>query len=216
MSLIQNGSVTKSSYVVDCFSCKESFDALDSIWCNCLTEERTIVCPRCLNCFCKSNATYREHFWSQAPEALWDRKMQENEKNFRLNLNPDPRHTKHPLILVVADSEQTRKIAIHMVESLGYAAIHASNGAEGIEVANKYLPELIITEALMPKMDGREMCRRLKANQLTNKIKVIVTTALYTQSKFRSEAFRTFHVDEYLSKPLSIRDLQGVLQKQLA
>lgn len=213
--LLAAGNHERVTYFVSCHSCKESFDALDTIWCNCLTSERTLVCPSCMNCFCKASRQYTESFWAHAPQALWDRKIMEQGERGLLNPNPRVWETRHPLVMVVYDSEQMQKMAIHMVRKLGFEAIHASNGEEGLTLAKQYQPEMILTDALMPKMDGREMCRRLKEDPETASIKVAVTTALYTQSKYRFEAFRAFHVDEYLSEPLSFRELQAVLQKHI-
>lgn len=205
----------KVSYFVRCASCKEAFETLDADWCSCVTEERTLVCPMCHSCFCRSPQQYKADFWADAPQVLWDRRMAEHEDNFELKPNPLPYEVKRPMVLVIDDSRDLLRIAKHIIASLGYGAIHASTGEEGLELARMYLPNLIITDSLLPKMDGREMCRRLKESQDTAGIKIAVTTALYTQSKYRSEAFRTFHVDEYLNKPLSFPELHGLLQKYL-
>jgi threonine dehydratase len=205
----------KIPYLVRCCSCKQEFDALDTHWCSCLAEERSLVCPHCASCSCKAPQQYRTEFWANAPQVLWDSRMVEHEGSFELRPNPLPYEVKRPTVLVVDDSRDLMRIAKHIISSLGYGTIHAFTGEEGLELAKMYLPNLIITDSLLPKMDGREMCRRLKESQETAGIKVVVTTALYTQSKYRSEAFRTFHVDEYLNKPLSFAELRGLLQKYL-
>jgi CheY-like chemotaxis protein len=80
---------------------------------------------------------------------------------------------------------------------------------------SRYQPDLVLTDAFMPRVDGREMCGRLKSNPATSGLKVIIMTALYTAARYRSEAFRDFHADDYLSKPLEFKDLRAVLQKHL-
>lgn len=213
--LLTRSATERKPYLVRCWSCKQEFDALDAGWCSCLTPERTLVCPHCRSCFCKSQQEYKNQFWTAAPQLLWDRRMTELEGNFELKPNPLPSEVKRPMVLVVDDSRDLMKIAKHIITTLGYGTIHAFTGEEGLELAKMYLPNLIITDSLLPKMDGREMCRQLKESQETAGIRVVVTTALYTQSKYRSEAFRTFHVDEYLNKPLSFAELHGLLQKYL-
>ena len=64
------------------------FDALDASWCSCLVTERTLVCPHCLQCFCKAPAAYKSRFWSNAPKALWDRKFKEHNEDFTPPANP--------------------------------------------------------------------------------------------------------------------------------
>lgn len=202
-------------YRIECFTCRESFDAMEAVFCNCLTPERTLVCPSCLNCFCRAPSNYKDRFWQNAPQSMWDREAEEHRHDAAVRPNPEPFEVIRPLVLVVDDDERTRKMALKVIEGLGYGAVIATDGESGLRMARKYLPELVLTDALMPRMDGREMCRRLKEDLATAKIKVVITTSLYTQSKYRTEAFKQFHVDEYLSKPLSFNDLRGVLQKYM-
>lgn len=203
------------TYIVRCYTCGMGFESTGAAWCNCITEERSLVCPQCHHCFCKSSPKYKNDFWTKAPQVLWDRRMNEHAETFDLKPNPLPHEVTRPMVLVIDDSRDLMRIAKHMIAGMGYGAIHAFTGEEGLDLARMYLPNLIITDSLLPKMDGREMCRRLKESQETAGIRVVVTTALYTQSKYRSEAFRTFHVDEYLNKPLSHAELQSLLQKYL-
>ena len=99
------------------------------------------------------------------------------------------------------------------LEELGYGAVLARDGLEGIALASRYRPDVVLADAFMPKMDGREMCRRLKASPVTAQLKVVIMTAVYTAARYRSEAFREFHADDYLSKPLELKDLRAVLQR---
>jgi CheY-like chemotaxis protein len=122
---------------------------------------------------------------------------------------------KHPLILIVEPDEHIQRMAKHILEDLGYSVVLASDGKDGLVMAREYLPELIITAALMPVLDGREMCRLIKERPETSGIKVAVMSALYTQQKYHAEAFRRFRVDEYLNKPLKMKDLHALLQKHL-
>jgi CheY-like chemotaxis protein len=67
----------------------------------------------------------------------------------------------------------------------------------------------------MPKMDGREMAKKIKTDPDLAKTKVIIMTSLYTGTKYKSEAFRQYRVDDYLSKPLDFTQLRMLLQKHL-
>jgi CheY-like chemotaxis protein len=206
----------KESYVVACHGCRGSFDAMDTSWCSCISAERTLVCPRCLACFCKAPATYKSGFWSQAPKSLWDRKFEEhNAYQVEVPENPAPENVVRPLVLIVEDEKPIRKVAARVVESLGYGIVLATNGEEGLELARRYKPDLVLSDALMPRMDGREMCRRLKDDPETAGIKVIVMTSLYKSVKYRNEAKKSFRVDGYVDKPLDFQQLQTILQQQL-
>ncbi len=80
-------------------------------------------------------------------------------------------------VLVVDDEENIIQILEFSIEAEGYEVITALNGEEAIKKARKEQPNLIILDIMMPKVDGYEVCRVLKANPLTKKIPVILLTA---------------------------------------
>jgi CheY-like chemotaxis protein len=206
---------TPETYSAACQNCGSAFDTLDAPWCSCLVTERTLVCPHCLQCFCKAPASYKSRFWSSAPKGLWDRKFKEHHEDFTPPANPEPDAVTRPLVLVVDDEKDIQRVASRVIQSLGYGLVLAHNGEEGLELARRYQPDLVLTDALMPRMDGREMARRLKEEGAAGGPKVVVMTALYTNVKYRTEGFKTYKVDDYLAKPLAFDDLRTVLQKHL-
>jgi CheY-like chemotaxis protein len=59
------------------------------------------------------------------------------------------------------------------------------------------------------------MCRRLKANPETASMKIVIATSVYTASRYKYEAYKEFQADDYLSKPLELASLAGLLRKYL-
>jgi signal transduction histidine kinase/ligand-binding sensor domain-containing protein/DNA-binding response OmpR family regulator len=108
-------------------------------------------------------------------------------------------------ILIVEDNKSLRQ-QIAGVLSEKYAVKEAIDGTDGLEKANKHLPDLIITDIMMPRMDGTEMCRLLKTNIDTCHIPVIMLTAKGSVED-RIDGFRT-GADEYLPKPFDMRLLE--------
>ena len=202
-------------YAVSCFSCQARFDALASQWCSCLTGTRTLVCPMCGSCFCKAIAAYKQKFWEHAPQSLGDRAIAEKKNGFQPPPNPPVHSVSRPLVLVVDDEPDVQRAALLALQELGCGAVLAADGMEGFELACRYRPDLVLADAFMPKLDGREMCRRLKKNSATADLKVVIMTAVYTAARYRSEAFREFNADDYLAKPLEFRELKAVLARQL-
>jgi DNA-binding response OmpR family regulator len=203
------------SYIIPCFNCRNTFDAMASEWCSCLTKERTLVCTNCLACFCKAPPSYKEKFWMSAPAHLNERKPAELRKQEGvLAPNPPRQAVSRPLVLCVEDDEDIQIIVQRVCSNLGYGFVHAENGVDGLEVARSYEPNLILADAFMPKLDGREMCRMYK-EEAEGDCAVIVMTGLYTDTKYRSEALKRFHVDEYLAKPVAVTELVHLLQKHL-
>ncbi len=201
-------------YDVKCWKCSELFDALEAEWCACLNQERTLVCPHCKSCFCNASFGYKKQFWAGAPQTQWDRKSSEHQKADAFE-NPAPEAVRRPLVLLVDDEPVTRAIAIRVIEKLGYGLIVACDGEEGLALAGIYRPELVLTDAMMPKLDGREMGRRIKGDAATASTFIVVMTSLYKDSRYKSEALGHFASDEYLTKPLAADRLQSVLQRFL-
>jgi two-component system alkaline phosphatase synthesis response regulator PhoP len=80
-------------------------------------------------------------------------------------------------ILVVDDEVNITQILEFSIGAEGYEVITASNGEEAIDMARREQPDLIILDIMMPKIDGYEACRILKANPLTKGIPVVLLTA---------------------------------------
>lgn len=203
------------TYAVSCHACQATFDALDTPWCSCLVTERTLVCPTCLACFCKAKPQYKQGFWRSAPKSLWERKLTEHRHAGELPPNPPPTEAVRPLVLLVDDERDIQRVAASAILSLGYGLAVARNGQEGLALAREYRPDLVLSDALMPGLDGREMCRRIKEDPENSRVRTVVMTALYTAVKYKTEAIRAFGVDDYLTKPLEFALLRDVLQKHL-
>jgi len=201
----------KIEYQVTCYTCRAPFDAMEASWCGCLFKDRSLVCPSCLKCFCKAPIAFKQNFWIEAPKEMWDRKLKaEPETRVNLPLGEVGR----PLVLLVEDEPDIRTVAIRAIEGLGYALVVAKDGAEGLELARHYKPELVLSDAFMPKMDGREMCMRIKDEADLAGTKVVVMTSMFTIAK-KYEALKDFRADDFLAKPLDFTQLQETLNKYL-
>ncbi|MEA2569083.1 MAG: hypothetical protein QOI24_1084 [Acidobacteriota bacterium] len=213
---VVNNSENDGSYSVVCANCRITFDAADADWCSCLTKERTLVCTNCLTCFCKAPPSYKEKFWVQAPPRLFERKSAElRRQEGDVMPNVEPEDVRRPLVELVEDDEDIQVIVQRVCANLGYGFVSATNGQDGLSVARRYRPNLILSDAFMPKLDGREMCRILREEPGGADIKMVVMTGLYTDTKYKSEALKRFHIDDYLSKPVAITDLINLLQRHL-
>jgi CheY-like chemotaxis protein/MinD-like ATPase involved in chromosome partitioning or flagellar assembly len=108
-------------------------------------------------------------------------------------------------ILVVDDELDTLKLVGMMLESKGYEIIAASNGQKALTLAKNELPNLILLDVLMPGMDGYEVTRRLRQDEATNRIPIIMFTAKHGMDSrvLGLEA----GADAYLTKPISTREL---------
>lgn len=85
---------------------------------------------------------------------------------------------KKKIILVVEDEEPLQMVLRDVLTVEGYTPLLASDGIEGLEMALREHPDLILLDILMPKMDGLEMLKKLRADAWGNKVPVIVLTNL--------------------------------------
>lgn len=204
--------MTHSAYNVNCLSCKTTFDALRAPWCDCLVKERSFVCPHCGKCFCKAPFAERRKFWADAPQEVWDRKLAEKSAVSEWT-NPHPDEVRRPLVLLVDDEPDIRTVAQRVIVEAGFGLVMAKDGREGLDLAALYRPEVVLTDVMMPKIDGREMAVKIKTDPATSKARVIMMTSLYTDPRYKYEALRDFKADDYVSKPLDVTQLLAVLVK---
>ena len=110
-----------------------------------------------------------------------------------------------PLLLIIDDNTDIRKM-IRELLSAEYRVIEAHNGKDGIRLASKYVPDLIICDVMMPVMDGLECCRRIKNEITTSHIPVLMLTAC-SMDEQRIQGYES-GADGYLSKPFNSRMLR--------
>jgi signal transduction histidine kinase/DNA-binding response OmpR family regulator len=114
-----------------------------------------------------------------------------------------------PLVLIVEDNDDVRTfIRTSLSGHAGaetYRIIEAANGEAGLQLAQQQVPDLVITDLMMPKMDGYAVCKRLKQDERTSHIPVIMLTARADLDS-KLEGLET-GADTYLSKPFSQREL---------
>lgn len=107
-------------------------------------------------------------------------------------------------VLIIDDNADIRTLVSGLLCDK-YVVIQAANGLQGIKLASKYSPDLVICDVMMPEMDGMETCRRLKAEITTSHIPVLMLTAC-SMDEQRIEGYAC-GADAYLSKPFNSRVL---------
>lgn len=114
-----------------------------------------------------------------------------------------------PIILVVEDNSDLRNY-ISEIFMDDYQFIKAENGEEGLEMAINFIPDLIISDVMMPKMDGYQLCEKLKTDERTSHVPIILLTAR-SDKQSRIEGLK-FGADDYLTKPFDADELNVRIQ----
>jgi signal transduction histidine kinase/DNA-binding response OmpR family regulator/ligand-binding sensor domain-containing protein len=118
-----------------------------------------------------------------------------------------------PLLLVVEDHTDLRKFIISCLGN-DYEYLEASNGQEGLKLALDQVPALILSDVMMPEMDGIEMCNKIKRDNRTNHIPVILLTAKASDESKLSGL--EIGADDYLIKPFDKHELVFKIKNQIA
>lgn len=113
---------------------------------------------------------------------------------------PEPAGPEAPLLLLVEDNPDVRQYLTEIFRP-AYRLLSAGEGAEGLRLALQHQPDVVVSDIMMPEMDGLELCRRLKTDITTSHIPVILLTAR-TSLVFRAEGLET-GADDYVTKPFS-------------
>ena len=116
-------------------------------------------------------------------------------------------------ILIVGDEPAVAENLQALLTAKGYQSRHASDGAEAVALAKKEQPDLMLLDIMLPKMDGFDVCRLVKADPATNKIKIIVVTGLGRMSDVET-AF-SYGASDYIIKPFDSERLFKKLEKVL-
>ena len=114
-------------------------------------------------------------------------------------------------ILIIEDNADMRTYIKSCIQHLNYKILEAEDGQEGIEKAQKYMPDLIISDVMMPRKDGFEVTSAIRQDVRTSHIPIVLLTAKAALES-RLEGFQR-GADAYLSKPFSPQELLVRIQK---
>ena len=117
-------------------------------------------------------------------------------------------------VLVVDDVAYSRRSLRSVFFSAGYAVLTADDGQDALAIVQRELPDLVVTDILMPRMDGFQLCRAIKTDARTAKIPVVFYTGSYNEPADR-EFGLSLGAAAYLVKPLEPRELISEVTKAI-
>ena len=114
------------------------------------------------------------------------------------------------IILVVDRDPHVRELEAHFLNEAGYSVEFEQNGHGALEQARKLVPDIVITEILVPMLDGLALCRRIKADPVTRETAVVVFSILSAADRAREAG-----ADAFLRKPLAEHALVDTVRRLL-
>jgi two-component system, OmpR family, response regulator RpaA len=109
-------------------------------------------------------------------------------------------------VLVIDDDELVSRTLQRTLKIYGYNTMVANGGTEGMQLARRHRPDLVVLDIIMPGVDGYQVCRQFRGDPLLKEVPILFLTAK-AKDEDKIEGFRA-GADDYLSKPFNIEELQ--------
>jgi len=116
-------------------------------------------------------------------------------------------------VLVVDDDQSIQRVLVQTLQLEGYEVATASDGVEALESLQGQLPDVVILDVMMPKLDGLDVLKRMRADERTHTVPVILLTARSSQEDIW-EGWQS-GVDYYMTKPFDVEELLRFLSHVL-
>jgi DNA-binding response OmpR family regulator len=125
-------------------------------------------------------------------------------------MTDDAVEREQPIVLAADDDEDILELIAFRLEHSGYTVLQARDGQEALDLARTAKPDLAVLDVMMPKLDGFEVTRRLREDDSTTRIPIILLTAR-TQEADVQRGFDA-GADDYIRKPFSPQELRARVQ----
>ncbi|MBL4889079.1 MAG: response regulator [Candidatus Lindowbacteria bacterium] len=158
-------------------------------------------------------STFTITFDVKTPEASTDDDLVQNtdlKSEVAINQSTIERDPSKKLILIVDDQADARYLLREMLAELDCQIIEASGGQAGVDMAQKFLPDLITLDVMMPGKDGLTVLNELKAESKTREIPVVVISIVANDNRSKLSSAHA-----YINKPVSSQDVLQVVREGL-
>lgn len=125
-------------------------------------------------------------------------------------MTDDGAGSEQAVVLAADDDEDILELVVFRLERSGYTVLRARDGAEALELARASKPDLAVLDVMLPKIDGFELTRRLREDESTRSMPIILLTARSQEADVQ----RGFDAgaDDYIRKPFSPQELRARVQ----
>jgi len=116
------------------------------------------------------------------------------------------------LALIIDDEAHILSLLSDTLKSKGFKTITARNGQKGLELFEKHSPDLVITDVMLPRIDGMSLVKKFREHPHGKNLPIIVISAVFKDYEYQNKAIKDFNVD-YLVKPFTLTRMMKVLKK---
>ena len=124
-----------------------------------------------------------------------------------------PEQNHRPVVLVVEDHDDTRFMLRMILEHEGYAMLEAADGLEGVEVALRQHPDLVLVDGSLPILDGLSATRRMREQESLRDVPIVALSG-HCGPEFQAAA-RAAGCDAFITKPLDFAEFRSTLKRLL-
>ena len=115
------------------------------------------------------------------------------------------------LVLIVDDNEQNAKLARDVLEAAGMSTVTAATAADGLRLAGRHQPDVVLMDLRLPDLDGLEAARQLRAGETTAHIPVVALSA--TDAEDAEDWVRGGRFSGYIAKPIDVREFAAQVRR---
>ncbi len=117
-------------------------------------------------------------------------------------------------VVLVDDDKVTLRLLEHMLEKAGFEIFTSCDGSKAWKLIQEKSPHIVISDILIPQLDGFALTKKIKQDPQLKNVKVILMSAVYKDQKFRAD-IREAGADYFIVKPVDTKDLLVILKKIL-
>jgi CheY-like chemotaxis protein len=120
-----------------------------------------------------------------------------------------------PRVLIVDDDFATRHFLVKELQPLGYLTATSASGGEAVRAIRQATPDLIVSDILLPEIDGFRLCRAIKRSRPLTMVPVVLMSAVIDSGRVTDDVLARYGADAYLEKPLDTRRVHRVIRELL-
>ncbi|MBW2528234.1 MAG: response regulator [Deltaproteobacteria bacterium] len=120
-----------------------------------------------------------------------------------------------PTVLVVDDEADVRHLLVRVFTERGYHVLEAEDGEIALQAVRSDVPDVLVLDAMLPKVHGFEIARRIKGSDRYGHIPIVMVSAVYRGWRFAEDVKTNYGVEAYLEKPFKVGDVVAAVQSAL-